>query len=457
MYRHIIFSSLLATSLVSCVSYQEKALQKEQIFEELSKEQNEFIQSQNTELSFAQAEALMSTNNLEIAELKALYAQSEALAKIATPIPNPELTAGPEFGSNLGATESSSTQPFVGLAFTIPLNGRLSLADDLKQIAKEQSNLELILKHRELALKLRQTYLDASLAQEKLIAQKAKDEWLKKQLKNVEQGLDAGLYTSMDAGRLYSDILEQESEQIQLNEEAVEVKFQLSNLLNRELPELTDIQFNRQNLIYKGQIPNYNELKTQLFENSPELKRLELEYKRAEKVLELQIRKQYPDLKIGTDWAQEVGEDKQTFGLGFGIELPIFDRNQEAITEADHNRTVIRKRYERKSAELLLQLKKSLKIAQLNQRKLQLYQDKLLVNSEKNFQEAHLAVEAGTIDLQRYWDFQEQVLNIRFSKALIIEQVYRSINNIEQIIGKPLGAQSTREQSNSPTNSQAKK
>lgn len=452
MYKQLIFSSVLATTLVSCVTYQEQPLQKKQLFEELTKTQNEFIQTEKKELSFSQAVALMSSNNLEIAELKSLYAQSEALAEISTPIPNPSLTAGPEFGSNLGVTESSSTQPFVSLAFTIPLSGRLGLADDLKQIKKEQSNIELILKHRELALKLRQTYLAAILTKQKIVAQNAKDEWLKKQLKNVEKGLDAGLYSSMDAGRLYSDILQQESERIEIAEEALEVKFELSKLLNRQLPKLAEIRFDKEDSFYKEELPSYDSLKAELYKNSPELKRLELEYKRAEKVLELEVRKQYPDLKIGTDWSQEVGEDKQVFGLGFGIDLPIFDRNQTAITEADHNRKILRKRYERKAAELLLQLKKSLKVAQLNQRKLSLYQDKLLVNSEKNFREARLAVEAGTIDLQRYWDFQEQVLDIRFSKALIVEKLYQSLSNIESLIGTPLGTPSTSLANNNSSN-----
>ena len=439
MYKASLLSTALGLTLVSCVSYREQPLIQKEIFEELSKSQNEFIKTNKTDLSFAQAEALMSKNNLEVAELKSLYDQSEALAKISTPLPNPELNAGPEFGSNLGDTSASSTQPFISLAFTIPLNGRLGIEDDLNQIAKEQSNVELILKHRELSLNLRQSYLAAILTQQKIHAQNSKDQWLKKQVKNVEQGLRAGLYSSMDAGRIYSQAIEQESQALTLKEEALEVKFQLSKLLNRDIPELAALQLDSEkSLVNFSKLPSYDELKKMLMANSPELKRLELEYRYAEKALKLEVRKQYPDLKIGTDWAQEVGEEKETFSLGIGFELPIFDRNQRAITRADHKRKILRRRYERISAELLLKLRKSLKVTDLKQKMLKLYRENLLVNSEKNFREAKLAVEAGTIDLQRYWDFQEQLLNIRYSKTIVVENYYRSLCELESLIGQSL-------------------
>jgi outer membrane protein TolC len=56
----------------------------------------------------------------------------------------------------------------------------------------------------------------------------------------------------------------------------------------------------------------------------------------AEEALRAEIRRQYPDLKLGPAYSNEEGLDR--FGLIAGISIPLWNRNREGIAEAEGKR-----------------------------------------------------------------------------------------------------------------------
>jgi outer membrane protein TolC len=59
-----------------------------------------------------------------------------------------------------------------------------------------------------------------------------------------------------------------------------------------------------------------------------------------EATLQAEIRRQYPDLKLGPAYSREEGLDR--FGLIAGIELPLWNRNRKGIAEAEGKRDATR-------------------------------------------------------------------------------------------------------------------
>lgn len=68
------------------------------------------------------------------------------------------------------------------------------------------------------------------------------------------------------------------------------------------------------------------------------------EYDVAERSLELEVRRQYPDLTIGPGYGREDGEDQILLGLS--IPLPILNRNRQGIAAATAERDMVRASYE---------------------------------------------------------------------------------------------------------------
>lgn len=66
----------------------------------------------------------------------------------------------------------------------------------------------------------------------------------------------------------------------------------------------------------------------------------ELAYAAAERALELQVRKQYPDLHIGPGFGRDEGQDEVMFGLS--LPIPVLNANRQGIAEATAQREVAR-------------------------------------------------------------------------------------------------------------------
>ncbi len=60
-------------------------------------------------------------------------------------------------------------------------------------------------------------------------------------------------------------------------------------------------------------------------------------YEAAQAALQLEIAKQYPDIHLGPGYTYDMGTNKIGFGLA-GITLPVFDRNQGGIAQAEARR-----------------------------------------------------------------------------------------------------------------------
>lgn len=78
--------------------------------------------------------------------------------------------------------------------------------------------------------------------------------------------------------------------------------------------------------------------------DAPRLNVLRAEYEVAEQNLRLEIRKQYPDLRIGPGY--DIDEGQSTISLGFGIPIPIINLNREGIARARGEREAARAAYE---------------------------------------------------------------------------------------------------------------
>lgn len=85
-------------------------------------------------------------------------------------------------------------------------------------------------------------------------------------------------------------------------------------------------------------------------ENSPRLALARAEYDVAEQNLRLEIRKQYPDLRIGPGY--DIDEGQSTISLGFGIPIPIINLNREGIARARGERLAARAAYEGTAEEI---------------------------------------------------------------------------------------------------------
>lgn len=329
-----ILTASLMCGLCACVSYQPQPLP------DWSALTGAAAVESADELTLSSAVAWMLAHNQRLSAARSGWRTALALAEHPTPVANPSFSIGPVFLSGANTLSSSHQALEAALGWVIPLSGVREATDALHDAAAKAARTAAVVVAREEYLALRGELLALAVQIERA-----------RQARTTEQALRA--YAQQQrllgaAGRSRIDLNLAELEAIAADsqaagEEASELALRgavarrcgaaaarIADLPARVVPDLPVA------------VPSMSVL-LGVLEQHPDLVELRADYELAERVLRREVRKQYPDLAFGGGYEREAGVNR--FVLPLGIDLPIFDRNQQGIAEAGAQRTAIRQRY----------------------------------------------------------------------------------------------------------------
>ena len=133
----------------------------------------------------------------------------------------------------------------------------------------------------------------------------------------------------------------------------------------------------------------------------------------------------------------EIGDVALIFGLSFP--LPLFDRNQEAIREAQYN--LARAFEERKSAEVVVRTALAATYQALSAAwatAIALKND-VLPGAQSAFDAVTEGYRIGKFDFLEVLDAQRTFFEVRGSYIDALAEYHRAVADVERLIGEPLG------------------
>jgi cobalt-zinc-cadmium efflux system outer membrane protein len=147
--------------------------------------------------------------------------------------------------------------------------------------------------------------------------------------------------------------------------------------------------------------PSAESLSAQQLQRDAVLNRLDVrrslaQYAAAEAELQLEIAKQYPDLAIGPGYAYE--EKNNFFTIGLSTTLPVFNRNQGPIAEAEARRREAAAVFLEKQAQVIAQSEQALALYSAALKELNEAQASLSTLQDEQEQMVRRAVAAGEED-----------------------------------------------------------
>ncbi len=414
-----------------CTTYQEEKIDPVQFSKQINDELNSPI-AQQEQLNFEEALKILAQNNKELKIGKLNYSNSQAVADLGTPFPNPEITLGGAKAFNFTGKTAGSTQPFIDIAFLIPLNGRLSLNTRINQLEANKKLQDLITIHRDLFFQLRNTFTEYSTQQLIQNQHKVGISLLEKWLDIVQKNKD--FYSELEITQLKLELAEQQAKLFEEETKLTKIIAKFSQLLYTQIPS---IKIEPPNLNQKLNLPPFEEIWQKTLENNRELNSTLLDYAIAEKKLELEIRKQYPDLKIGSGFNQEPGEDMRVLSFSLGIDLPIFDQNQVAIKEALNHREEIKQKYLKQLADLQLNTKRDYEILDQQIKQIEHFRTDVMVKMNELVKGTEKAVQIGELSFSRYLEFKIRAANLEKQHLLKLKELLESMNHFEAKVGVP--------------------
>ena len=427
---------VLGLTFSGCVTYQPQPLKHDRVVQRLKKIEAAPVASQ--QISFSDAMKLMDENNRRLQEIRQAYETMKKVADIPTPWDNPTLSGGIKHGEELPNDFSSATQPFISLAFSIPLSGRLSKTDDLNAVMADEQATLLNVEHRKLYLELRRTYGEVYYLQQQQQTLDKLVKFVRWKSEETDRLLASGVYSPLDSGLVKQQLNLVELKQFDLNNRLLAAEKRLAVLLDLPQSSLSGQRLKKPTFSDSEKPENVQNM---VLENHLELAQIRAKYEVAEKRLRLEVAKQYPDLVLGSGYAREPGETKEFFNLSVGIKLPVFDRNQVNIAKFSGRRDELLKRYEKSVSTALISVEFLFSKLQNSEKKYQYHDRNVLKQSKTNRELAEAAFASDQITLPRYWEFEEDLINQQLQSVENYLELWKQQSDLELLIGKTLNSQ----------------
>lgn len=363
-------------------------------------------------LDLAEAEVVALFFNARLRQARLESGAALAAAKYAGQWENPELHV------SAGLILASISQPWVasaGLEFTIPLSGRKGVERDLAFAEHQVKWREVLALEWEVILELRKLWRERAALGERLTLLEAHTASLVDVSRRAADLAAAGELARTDARVFEIELLQS---RIELDDQRALAREQdLALLALMGLAPSAPLRFN---------LALHPDTERDERGEWPQVAVARAAYAVAEQSLRLEIRKQYPDLRIGPGY--EIDEGQSSISLGFGIPIPIINLNREGIARARIGREAARAAYERAVEEAAVSEQMARGRLARAKAARQSIEEKLAPLVDLQVKEARSRAEAGDFDallmleaLKSLREAKERLLSARLEEAHAVD------------------------------------
>jgi len=261
--------------------------------------------------------------------------QAKALAITARLFPNPVLALNSGAAFTQGQTFSGTRFITTQLEQIFLLAGKRGYRIESAGygIQSAEANFEDAI--RQLSLTVKDTYFRVQLANRRLDLAKDNQERFGRILTISDIRFKKGYIAEVDLIRIRLQKVDFDAQVIQFIQETETAKADLRLLLG--LTPATDFRLTSE-LVYRRVEPNIDQLRTQALENRSDLKAKRFTFAQQKAELKLAKAFRYPDPTIGGNFTMQGpqgGSNQQLYGVILEVPLPVFDRNQGGIAQAE--------------------------------------------------------------------------------------------------------------------------
>ena len=386
-------------------------------------------------LGLGEATSFMREHNPEIRRARVQYATLRARADVATPLPNPRLSAGPLLLGGADILSGTQVGALAGLGWSVVLGGKRGLTDCVNDVRARAAFVEAASVEREQYLLLRGEYLGAGMEARLQAARTSLTQAAERAEGAFRQVAAAG-----DANRVDVRLVTMETTSFRMDAARGEEARQqaMGALAARMGMRAQDPATPTPHQLppLPSDLPELSRLQDLVLRHHPRLASLRAAYEVAEKELRLQAAQAWPDLDFGVEYEDEV--EVQKLGIPLGIELPIFDRNQQAVAQAEARRDGLRELFAAQLTETLAAVENARARVETKRRIASLTTEQRQAADLLEKEAAELLEATGSIDLLHYLGILRTTQRVRLESLEAERDLYAAWSALETACGAPL-------------------
>jgi len=371
----------------------------------------------------------------ELEVSRAKLGQAQAAIITAAQIPNPELSTSSAYNSIPDPTRWT-----VGtvINFLIETSGRrgyrIAQAEHLSDAARQ----DLASASWQVRGRVRSALivLWAAEARGRLLTRRQE---LQSQLVGVlERQLEAGEVTALDVSRERAALGQISLAAQDINRQAAEARVQLATALGLSAHALKDISISFSDFEKPPQdgLPNVRaDMRREALVGRSDLQALLAEYEAAQSTLQLEVAKRFPNINLGPGYEYDQGDN--IYSLALTIELPIFNRNEGPIAEAEAKRAEVAARFGALQAQIIGDIDLAAVSYRASAKSLATA-DALRTAQQDRHRKVEKAFRQGEIDRQAFLSSEVEFAAIDLARFDALAQHRQSIGLLEDALRRPL-------------------
>lgn len=422
LFRTLILSAGLGSILYSTSTY---ALTQERAHPKPAAS-TEAVKPSAPPLTLAQAiqQALSQHPELQASQLGVDAAQ--AGIEQAGRRPNPEVAVESE---DIGRHNQTISAAWVQ---TLELGGKRASRMQLAESERHVAETELASQRAELVARVRGAFMRGLLSQQHAQNQLENARVMREWADSVQKRVDAGKVSPLEGERARLASLSANNTVEQAKREWSIALNQLATLIGQDQPSMISAQG-----IQDSQLPSWSRLKAHLA-TSPKAHRWTAEIQRAEADARLQRSLGVQDIQVSAGVKNDRELNSNGLMLGVSVPLPLSNRNQGGIRQAELRRqqTVLKqaaalREFETRAGtawEQLVGLQKTVR----------LYDGQLVPGAEQAFAKAREGYQLGKFAFIDVLDAQRALVEVRNERIKALQQYAELEAELEALIGKPL-------------------
>ena len=393
-----------------------------------------FATEPGAELTLRRALALTLTQNPELAAFSWDVRSADARVLQAGLWPNPELGTQAE---DIGGTKESAgvkrSQTTLQLSQLIELGGKRGARVRQAAFERELTKLDYEGKRLDVLKKTTQTFVDVLAGQERVRLAQENMDLISGFLPDIKKRIEAGKASAVEQTRIDVAIASTRIELEQAKRTLLTARQHLAAQWGSTRPD-----FGRAvgDLEVMKSVPNFNTLSSTLVQN-PELARWEPEQQKREATLRLQLADAVPNLTLsaGPRYIAETGEWTQV--VGFTLPLPLWNRNEGAILQAQYQLAKLQDEKRSTVARLSTELTDAYQTVARTADEIRVLRESVLPGAEKSVAAMQAGYQAGRFSYLDINEARQTLAAARLQYLQALSDYHKAVAEIEALTNRP--------------------
>lgn len=385
-------------------------------------------------LVLPQALALALTQNPELAAFSWETRAQEAAALQASFFPNPT------FGANAANFGNSSIRGFDGdvvtleLSQLIELGGKRAARTEAAALTKELADWDYESKRVDVLTQVTQAFVDVLAAQQRLALTQQIHELANQTTVTTSARVQAGKVSPVEETKAKIARASVQIELMRAQKELEAARKRLAAGWGSTTPRFEAVSGNLENI----QVPASLDSLVQRLSKNPDLARWATEITQRQALITMEKSKAIPDVTATVGASKYLMPNDYALVVGFSVPLPVFDRNQGRIQEAEHRLTKAEEEYRSAEIRIATALNTAYQALDAAHSEVLTLRQDILPGAQSAYDAAYEGYRLGKFGFLDVLDAQRTLFGAKNQYLLALAEYHKSVANVERLVGSSM-------------------